>query len=184
FDPRAYESEPVTRFAAPVDNATPTPPLLAPPPKSSKRQSPHQPQPQQTTPAPINSDIFGSTPFVPAQPQSTPQTSPFVTTKPNYDISDFSLQTSVFNTNTSFTNGLSGYDPFDTAKTGNIFGNGFGNTFNGFGNLSEKQSVELDSSFNGFLDKTISEMKDGFSRGISFGNDDFSIDNLDPLKKN
>ncbi|OWR55487.1 ced-6 protein, partial [Danaus plexippus plexippus] len=25
---------------------------------------------------------------------------------------------------------------------------------------------------------------DGFSRGISFGNDDFSIDNLDPLKKN
>ncbi|XP_059058847.1 PTB domain-containing adapter protein ced-6 isoform X2 [Achroia grisella] len=187
FDPRAYESEPVTRFAAPVENATPTPPL-PPPPKSSKRQSPQQvaPQPQHSTPVAINSDIFGSTPFMPAQPQSAPQTSPFVTasTKPNYDISDFNLQTSVFNTNTSFTNGLSGYDPFDTAKTGNIFGNGFGNTFNGFGNLSEKQTVELDSSFNGFLDKTISEMKDGFSRGISFGNDDFSIDNLDPLKKN
>lgn len=194
FDPRAYESEPVTRFVAPVENATPTPPLLAPPPKSSKRQSPQQtqaqpqpqpqPQPQHSTPVAINSDIFGSTPFMPPAPQSMPQTSPFVTTKPNYDISDFNLQTSVFNTNTSFTNGLSGYDPFDTAKTGNIFGNGFGNTFNGFGNLSEKQTVELDSSFNGFLDKTISEMKDGFSRGISFGNDDFSIDNLDPLKKN
>lgn len=83
----------------------------------------------------------------------------FQTNKPNYDISDFSLQTSVFNTNTSFTNGLSGYDPFDTQKTGNIFGNSFGNTFNGFGNLSEKQTVELDSSFNGFLDKHISEMK-------------------------
>lgn len=87
---------------------------------------------------------------------STPFAQP---NKPNYDISDFNLQTSVFNNTTSFTNGLSGYDPFDTQKTGNIFGNGFGNTFNGFGNLSEKQTVELDSSFNGFLDKTISEMK-------------------------
>ena len=77
---------------------------------------------------------------------------------PNYDIGDFNLQTSVFNS-TSFTNGLSGFDPFDTQKSGNIFGNGFNSTFNGFGNLSEKPVVELDSNFNGFLDKTISEMK-------------------------
>ncbi|XP_030765145.1 PTB domain-containing adapter protein ced-6 isoform X1 [Sitophilus oryzae] len=34
----------------------------------------------------------------------------------------------------------------------------------------------------GLLDKRIMEMKTGFSRGISFGNDDFSLDNLDPLK--
>ncbi|XP_072937482.1 PTB domain-containing adapter protein ced-6-like [Epargyreus clarus] len=195
FDPRAFESEPVTRFASPIieNHVTPTPPLLAPPPKASKRQSipqqqtpspqQQQQQQQQQQPAINGSDLFGSTPFsMPNQPSIT---SPFAQPKPNYDISDFNLQTSVFNsTNTSFTNGLTGYDPFDTQKTGNIFGNGFGNTFNGFGNLSEKQTVELDSSFNGFLDKTISEMKDGFSRGITFGNDDFSIDNLDPLKKN
>lgn len=136
---------------------------MAPPPKSSKRQSPQQQQLTSTpTPAqPINgSDLFGSTPFMPSQPtQVQPQPTPFAQPKPNYDISDFNLQTSVFNTNTSFTNGLSGYDPFDTQKGGNIFGNGYGNAFNGFGNLSEKQTVELDSSFNGFLDKTISEMK-------------------------
>ncbi|KPJ11012.1 PTB domain-containing adapter protein ced-6 [Papilio machaon] len=192
FDPRAFESEPASRFAAPAE-APPTaaPPLLAPPPKASKRQtspqqvaSPINGQTQQMSPINGN-DLFGSTPF--SIPNQTVQaTSPFTvqnTNKPNYDISDFNLQTSVFNSNT-FTNGLTGYDPFDTQKTGNIFGNGFGNTFNGFGNLSEKQTVELDSSFNGFLDKTISEMKDGFSRGISFGNEDFSIDNLDPLKKN
>ncbi|XP_019868451.2 PTB domain-containing adapter protein ced-6 [Aethina tumida] len=34
----------------------------------------------------------------------------------------------------------------------------------------------------GLLDKRILEMKNGFSRGISFGNDDFSLESLDPLK--
>uniref|UniRef100_A0A6P7G2Y2 PTB domain-containing adapter protein ced-6 n=1 Tax=Diabrotica virgifera virgifera TaxID=50390 RepID=A0A6P7G2Y2_DIAVI len=34
----------------------------------------------------------------------------------------------------------------------------------------------------GLLDKRILEMKTGFSRGISFGNDDFSLEMLDPLK--
>ncbi|KOB75951.1 Ced-6 protein, partial [Operophtera brumata] len=159
---------------------------VAPPPKASKRQSTPvqavQPiQMVQPSPPVNGNDLFGSTPFSAPQPHSQ-FSSP--TNRPNYDISDFNLSTSVFNSSTnSFTNGLSGYDPFDTQK-GNIFGNGYGNTFNGFGNLSEKQTVELDKSFNGFLDKTITEMKDGFSRGITFGNDDFSIDNLDPLKKN
>lgn len=193
FDPRAFESEPVSRFTAPSheNTLTTTPPLLAPPPKASKRhtpqqqqQQPQQQQQQQQAPAINGSDLFGSTPFAIPNQQPAPLAQPFAASnKPNYDIADFNLQTSVFNT-TSFTNGLSGFDPFDTQKSANIFGNGFNSTFNGFGNLSEKATVELDSNFNGFLDKTISEMKDGFSRGISFGNDDFSIDNLDPLKKN
>ena len=34
----------------------------------------------------------------------------------------------------------------------------------------------------GILDRRLSEMKDGFSRGLSIGNDDFSLDDLDPLK--
>lgn len=34
----------------------------------------------------------------------------------------------------------------------------------------------------GMLDKRIMEMKAGFTRGISFGNDDFSLESLDPLK--
>lgn len=135
---------------------------MAPPPKASKRQSTPvqavQPiQMVQPSPPVNGNDLFGSTPF--SVPQTQNQfTSPV--NRPNYDIADFNLSTSVFNSSTnSFTNGLSGYDPFDTQKGGNIFGNGYGNTFNGFGNLSEKQTVELDKSFNGFLDKTISEMK-------------------------
>ncbi|XP_053621677.1 PTB domain-containing adapter protein ced-6 isoform X2 [Plodia interpunctella] len=182
FDPRAHESEPATRFSAAVtDNTvTPTPPLLAPPPKSSRRQSPHNSQPQQT-PAPLlnDDDLFGSIPFIANQMQPRNQIF-FAQNKPNYDINYSDFNTSVFN-NTSFTNGFN--DPFDTQKSmNNLFSNGFGPA-NGYGNLSDKQTVELGSSFNGFLDKTISEMKDGFSRGITFGNDDFSIDNLDPLKK-
>lgn len=35
----------------------------------------------------------------------------------------------------------------------------------------------------GLLDKKILEMKDGFSRGLSFGNEDFSLESLDPLRK-
>ncbi|KAF6203906.1 hypothetical protein GE061_002244 [Apolygus lucorum] len=35
----------------------------------------------------------------------------------------------------------------------------------------------------GLLDKRILEMKDGFSRGLTFGNEDFSIESLDPLRK-
>lgn len=34
----------------------------------------------------------------------------------------------------------------------------------------------------GLLDRRLSEMKDGFRRGLSIGNDDFSLDDLDPLK--
>ncbi|XP_050673640.1 PTB domain-containing adapter protein ced-6 isoform X1 [Leptidea sinapis] len=182
FDPRAFETEPTNRVTSTsIENPlTPPPPLLAPPPKTAKRHN--TPTQQQNTQ--INNDIFGSTPFsipsgIPAQNQPIQA----VNAKPNYDISDFNLQTSVFNSSNGM-NGMNGYDPFDTQKANNIFGNGFGNNFNGFGNLSEKPAVVLDSGFNGFLDKTISDMKDGFSRGISFGNEDFSIDNLDPLKKN
>lgn len=136
---------------------------VAPPPKASKRQNAQQNHAQNNQTHKVNgNDLFGSTPF--SLPQAIPQrnnvqtSSPFLqnTAKPNYDISDFNLQTSVFNTSTSFTNGLT-FDAFDTQKGGNIFGNGY----NGFGNLSEKQPVQLDSNFNGFLDKTVSEMKVG-----------------------
>lgn len=34
----------------------------------------------------------------------------------------------------------------------------------------------------GFLDKRLLEMKDGFSRGLTFGNEDFSLESLDPLR--
>ncbi|XP_063217756.1 PTB domain-containing engulfment adapter protein 1 isoform X2 [Bacillus rossius redtenbacheri] len=40
---------------------------------------------------------------------------------------------------------------------------------------------ELENAI-GLLDKKIMEMKDGFSRGLSFGNDDFSLESLDPLR--
>ncbi|XP_044744786.1 PTB domain-containing engulfment adapter protein 1 isoform X2 [Coccinella septempunctata] len=48
-----------------------------------------------------------------------------------------------------------------------------------FGNTTTTQDIE---NALGLLDKKILEMKTGFSRGISFGNDDFSLESLDPLK--
>ncbi|CAH1403738.1 unnamed protein product [Nezara viridula] len=42
--------------------------------------------------------------------------------------------------------------------------------------------VDLENAI-GLLDKRILEMKDGFSRGLSIGNDDFSLESLDPLRK-
>ncbi|XP_001604723.2 PTB domain-containing engulfment adapter protein 1 [Nasonia vitripennis] len=40
---------------------------------------------------------------------------------------------------------------------------------------------ELENAI-GLLDKRLSEMKDGFSRGLSIGTDDFSLESLDPLR--
>ncbi|XP_060526798.1 PTB domain-containing adapter protein ced-6 [Cylas formicarius] len=50
-----------------------------------------------------------------------------------------------------------------------------------FGSDNSTTSQDIENAI-GLLDKRILEMKTGFSRGISFGNDDFSLDNLDPLK--
>ncbi|XP_018330922.2 PTB domain-containing adapter protein ced-6 [Agrilus planipennis] len=48
-----------------------------------------------------------------------------------------------------------------------------------FGSAATPQDIE---NAIGLLDKRILEMKTGFCRGISFGNDDFSLESLDPLK--
>ncbi|KAG8253614.1 PTB domain-containing engulfment adapter protein 1 [Homalodisca vitripennis] len=47
---------------------------------------------------------------------------------------------------------------------------------------TEPSQVELENAI-GLLDRKILEMKDGFSRGLSFGNEDFSLESLDPLRK-
>ncbi|XP_069703551.1 PTB domain-containing engulfment adapter protein 1-like isoform X2 [Periplaneta americana] len=56
----------------------------------------------------------------------------------------------------------------------------------GMGDFSSHDSAdpsqqELENAI-GLLDKRLLEMKDGFSRGLSFGNDDFSLESLDPLR--
>lgn len=54
----------------------------------------------------------------------------------------------------------------------------------GMGDFDEVPShlgaQELENAI-GILDRRIMEMRDGFSRGISFGNDDFSVESLDPF---
>ncbi|CAH0551893.1 unnamed protein product [Brassicogethes aeneus] len=50
-----------------------------------------------------------------------------------------------------------------------------------FGGTSSATPQDIENAI-GLLDKRIMEMKNGFSRGISFGNDDFSLESLDPLK--
>lgn len=162
---------------------------VAPPPKATKRQNLPQTNGTATVIQNGGSDLFGSTPFAVANhavnPIMTNLPAPQSMTGPNYNLSDFNTQTSIFPPNVplngAFSNGapgMVGFDPFDTAKfniNGNFntvsngfsnpMGNGFNNGLsNGFGSTSpfaEKQngSVMLDSNFSGFLDKRISEMK-------------------------
>nr|CAD7588058.1 unnamed protein product [Timema genevievae] len=47
--------------------------------------------------------------------------------------------------------------------------------------MSDPSQQELENAI-GLLDKRILEMKDGFSRGLTFGNEDFSLESLDPLR--
>ncbi|XP_012270103.1 PTB domain-containing engulfment adapter protein 1 [Orussus abietinus] len=46
---------------------------------------------------------------------------------------------------------------------------------------SSPSQQELENAI-GLLDKRLLEMKDGFSRGLSIGTDDFSLESLDPLR--
>ncbi|XP_077293350.1 PTB domain-containing adapter protein ced-6 isoform X2 [Arctopsyche grandis] len=222
FDPRAAESDPPAIALSPnrskptaLQNGTSPPPLLAPPPKVAKRQNLPQTNGNSVPIVQQNgSDLFGSSPFSPMTGQSPSIVNHNTSgSSPNYNLSDFNTQASIFPPsvplNGGFSNGTSGmvgFDPFDTGKFNlngggnyngmtngfsNPMGNGFSNvvTNNGFGSTSpfaEKQngSVILDSSFTGFLDKRITEMKDGFSRGLVIGNEDFSVESLDPLRKN
>nr|CAD7195843.1 unnamed protein product [Timema douglasi] len=47
--------------------------------------------------------------------------------------------------------------------------------------MSDPSQQEFENAI-GLLDKRILEMKDGFSRGLTFGNEDFSLESLDPLR--
>ncbi|XP_054280730.1 PTB domain-containing engulfment adapter protein 1 [Macrosteles quadrilineatus] len=70
-----------------------------------------------------------------------------------------------------------GSSPFMPNSNSDPFGMG---DFNASG--AEPSQVELENAI-GLLDRKILEMKDGFSRGLSFGNEDFSLESLDPLRK-
>ncbi|XP_067003317.2 PTB domain-containing engulfment adapter protein 1 [Anabrus simplex] len=74
--------------------------------------------------------------------------------------------------------GLGSKSPSRSApKTSDPFGMGdFGPS-----ECADPSQQELENAI-GLLDKRILEMKDGFSRGLSFGNDDFSLESLDPLR--
>lgn len=91
-----------------------------------------------------------------------------------------------YNANSGHGKDLFGAEPFSPCSppppvnpqyqtTGDPFGMGdFGQIPSHFG------AQELETAI-GALDKRLSEMRDGFKRGISFGNDDFSLESLDPL---
>lgn len=51
-----------------------------------------------------------------------------------------------------------------------------------FGMSDFNDAKDLESAI-GAIDKKLSEMRDGFSRGLSFGVDDFSLETLDPLNQ-
>ncbi|XP_034951385.1 PTB domain-containing engulfment adapter protein 1-like [Chelonus insularis] len=139
FNPRAYEtaangfdshSNSISngQLSSPLNSIngnSPTPPLLAPPPKAkdSRRQNG------------VKEDLFGSVPFNPPAPASS------------NDFND---------------------DPFEMGEFATL-------------SVSSPSQQELENAI-GLLDKKILEMKDGFSRGLSMGTDDFSLESLDPLR--
>ncbi|KAG0423619.1 hypothetical protein HPB47_000613 [Ixodes persulcatus] len=71
---------------------------------------------------------------------------------------------------------LFGAEPFSPSKeTADPFGMGeFASDSLG--------AQELENAI-GIIDRKLNEMRDGFSRGLSFGKDDFSVETLDPLSK-
>ncbi|KAJ9591282.1 hypothetical protein L9F63_002185, partial [Diploptera punctata] len=90
-----------------------------------------------------------------------------------------------------FKEDLFGSTPFNPASSSAISCPPTGNSFKtdpfGMGDFGNHESgdpsqQELENAI-GILDKRLLEMKDGFSRGLSFGNDDFSLESLDPLRK-
>lgn len=170
--------------------------LVAPPPKATKRQMSTSSNGIMSTNgngvSHNGNDLFGSAPFAATNniinPAFNVQNQNVINSAtPNYNLSDFNTQTCIFPPNgatngasfTNGTNGLVGFDPFDTAKFNNIadsfgsapngFSNPIGNGFNGngmsngFGHTSpfgdKQNTASLDNSFSGFLDKRISEMK-------------------------
>ncbi|KAJ1519415.1 hypothetical protein ONE63_004707 [Megalurothrips usitatus] len=87
------------------------------------------------------------------------------------------------------TNGSSsdmfGSSPFSSNSNGKSGGGATDDPF-GMGEFSSSRANEgsqndIENAL-GFLDKRLLEMKDGFSRGLAFGNEDFSLESLDPLR--
>uniref|UniRef100_A0A023FIT1 Putative gulp engulfment adaptor ptb domain protein n=1 Tax=Amblyomma cajennense TaxID=34607 RepID=A0A023FIT1_AMBCJ len=68
---------------------------------------------------------------------------------------------------------LFGAEPFSPSKEEDPFG---------MGEFSSDKlgAQELENAI-GIIDRRLNEMKDGFSRGLSFGKDDFLLEQLDPL---
>lgn len=68
-----------------------------------------------------------------------------------------------------------GAEPFGKGPSVDPFG------MDDFGRLATQNNTGVNSS-SVFTDRRINEMREGFSRGISFGEDDFNIESLDPLR--
>jgi len=98
-------------------------------------------------------DLFGAEPFAPVESSKPPAVAP-----PAAPV-------------------LPSTAPMPTPSA--VATNGGGDPF-GMGSFQGSPG-EIENAI-GILDKRINEMKAGFSRGLSIGNDDFSLDDLDPLK--
>ncbi|XP_022921205.2 PTB domain-containing adapter protein ced-6 [Onthophagus taurus] len=95
------------------------------------------------------------------------------------------ISTTVENGTKSFGQDLFGSSPFapTTPQTPNSVSSSKSIDPFEMGDFGSAQASQQDlENAIGLLDKRLLEMKTGFSRGISFGNDDFSLESLDPLK--
>ncbi|KAL1502223.1 hypothetical protein ABEB36_007397 [Hypothenemus hampei] len=107
-----------------------------------------------------NVPVKTEVPFIAPPPKPAKRSNLSLNTQMEVNIDPLSSATP-----TATPNSHSSFDPFEMGDFG--------------GNSCTSQEIETAI---GMLDKRIMEMKAGFSRGISFGNEDFSLESLDPLK--
>ncbi|XP_066249171.1 PTB domain-containing engulfment adapter protein 1-like [Euwallacea similis] len=112
-----------------------------------------------------NNNSVGQTknlPFIAPPPKPAKRTNLTLNTQQSTGSDQLSLSTPTATPNSISSSKI---DPFEMGDFG--------------ANMTTSQDIE---NAIGLVDKRIMEMKAGFSRGISFGNDDFSLESLDPLK--
>ncbi|KAI5696990.1 hypothetical protein M8J75_003486 [Diaphorina citri] len=90
--------------------------------------------------------------------------------------------------NAASTEDVFGLTPFNNRSSdqGSVSRDPFGMEDFGMGSVVSNNSADHEQNLQsalGLLDRRILEMKDGFSRGLSIGTEDFSIESLDPLRQ-
>lgn len=136
----------------------------------------------QTTAKPVNhtspTGLFNGNSTSPPPLSSPPKSGS--TSRPRPHASNGHATNDLFSVSPFIKQNSGGMNPLPSSRGNNtdLFGM---DDFASSNNSTEASQQDLENAI-GILDKRLLEMKDGFSRGLSFGNEDFSLESLDPLR--